>query len=482
LEANKVLTLEEGHFTDVKAVEIGPAKLTRTLAAFSNAEGGEIYIGIDEDKQENTRAWRGFVDPEAANGHIQAFEKLFPLGRDYSYDFLRSPLGSGLVLKVEVEKTREIKKASNGKVFVRRGAMNLPMDSDEDLSRLRRNKGITSFETEPVNADAEYITNSEIIITFMLEVIPNAEPDEWLRKQQLLIDGKPTVAGTVLFADEPQALLPKRCGIKLYRYKTKNPEGTRETLDFDPVFIEGCAYNQIRDAVAETIKIIESIQVSTSEGLESVKYPPTALHEIITNAVLHRDYSAADDVHVKIFDNRVEVTSPGTLPGHVTPENILRERFARNGVIVRLINKFPNPPNKDVGEGLNTAFSAMRTMNLKEPIVAQDEESVTVILRHESLATPEEIIIEFLQKHIRITNRQAREVYFIGSENKMKRIFQKMMDQGIIERVPGTTRYTAAYQLSGSHDSDATDSHEAHEGETSSPSSETPNPRSGKLF
>jgi ATP-dependent DNA helicase RecG len=330
--------------------------------------------------------------------------------------------------------------------------MNLPVTSEDELSRLRRNKGITSIETEPVNVSAEFITNSEIIIGFMLDVIPNAEPEEWLRKQQLLIDGKPTVAGIVLFAEEPQALLPKRCGIKLYRYKTKDPEGTRDTLDFDPISIEGCLYDQIHDAVAQTTSIVESVRVSTPEGLEKVRYPAAALHEIITNAVLHRDYSIADDVHVRIFDNRIEVTSPGTLPGHVTPENILRERFARNGVIVRLINKFPDPPNKDVGEGLNTAFTAMRTMNLKDPVVAQDEESVTVTLKHEPLASPEERIIEYLQRHGKITNKQAREVCFIGSENKMKRVFQKLMKQDVIERVPGTTRYTASYQLKETRD------------------------------
>ncbi len=367
LEIEKVLFLEEGHFADIKAVDIKPGKITNTLAAFSNAEGGEVYIGIDEDKQTGKRHWRGFENPEAANGHVQIFEKLFPLGRDYSYDFLRNPLSTGLVLKIEVKKTRDIKKSSNDKIYVRRGAMNLPVDSEEERERLRHNKGITSFETEPLNVSADFITNSEVVIEFMLEVVPNAEPDEWLRKQQLLINDNPTVAGTVLYADEPQALLPKRCGIKLYRYKTKDLEGSREALDFDPISIEGGAYNQIRDAVAQTTEVIESIRVSTSEGLEQVKYPSTALHEIITNAVLHRDYSVADDIHVKIFDNRIEVASPGTLPGHVTPENILRERFARNGVIVRLINKFPDPPNKDVGEGLNTAFSAMRTMNLKEP-------------------------------------------------------------------------------------------------------------------
>jgi ATP-dependent DNA helicase RecG len=97
---------------------------------------------------------------------------------------------------------------------------------------------------------------------------------------------------------------------------------------------------QISEAVRATAEIIESVRVNTPEGLESVKYPITALHEIITNAVLHRDYSIADDIHIRIFDNRVEVASPGTLPAHITPENILTERFARNASIVRLIISF----------------------------------------------------------------------------------------------------------------------------------------------
>jgi ATP-dependent DNA helicase RecG len=251
----------------------------------------------------------------------------------------------------------------------------------------------------------------------------------------------------VLFAEEPQAVLPKRTGIKIYRYKTTAQEGTRDTLDRDPRSIEGHAYVQIAHAVAVTAQIIESVRVNTAEGLESVKYPITALHEIITNAVLHRDYSLADDIHIRIFDNRVEVSSPGTLPGHITPENILNERFARNATIIRLINKFPDPPNKDVGEGLNTAFLAMRDMKLQPPTIAQTGGYVTVVLKHELLATPEEIIVRYLQDNKQITNRIARGLCFIGSENKMKGILQRLVKKGLIELVPGTTRYSAAYRL-----------------------------------
>ncbi len=447
-EVGKVLSLQESHFLDLKAIEIAPGKLTRTLSALSNAEGGEVYVGIAENKAAGgLRSWRGFESLEKANGHLQVFEALFPLGDGYSYTFLQCEGKIGFILKVDVAKNRSIKLASDGIPYLRRGAQNLPVNTDEEVARLKRNKGLTSFETETVATDPVVVTNSAIIISFMLQVVPTGEPSEWLAKQQLLVQSKPTVAAVVLFAEEPQAILPKRCGIKIYRYKTIAAEGSRETLAGDPLSIEGDAYQQIFRAVAQTAEIIESVRVSTPDGLEEVKYPTSALHEIITNAVLHRDYSVTDDIHIRIFDNRVEVDSPGTLPGHITPANILKERFARNPAIVRLINKFPNPPNKDVGEGLNTAFQAMRDQKLKPPVVSLEGGYVRVLLRHEPLATPEELIMEYLQKNAQITNSIARQICFIGSENKMKLVLQRMVKNGYIELVPGTTRYTAAYRL-----------------------------------
>lgn len=445
-EVQKILATEEGHFADLKAKELAPAKLTKTLSGLSNAEGGEVFIGIDEDASKSRRSWRGFARVEDANGHVQALENLFPFGESYTYVFLASPKESGAVLKVEIRKTRDIKSASDGRVYIRRGAQNLPVDAPEKLEALRRNKGISSFETQTVAADVGLITNSSTIISFMLEVVPTLEPEDFLRKNQTIIDGKPTVAGLILFADLPQGILPKTA-IKIYRYKTTAAEGTRETLDFNPISVEGHVYSQIQEAVKRTAEIIEKVRVNTPDGLEAIEYPTKALHEVITNAVIHRDYSINDDIHIRIFDNRVEVLSPGTLPGHITPQNILSERFARNGIIVRLINKFPDPPNKDVGEGLNTAFEAMREMDLKDPEIEQVGGYVKVSLRHERLAQPEELILEFLKSNSRIANRQAREICHIGSENRMKTILQRMVSKGLIELVPGSTRYNAAYQV-----------------------------------
>lgn len=387
VQVRRLLAISEGHFSDLKGRDIAPAKLTKTMSAFANADGGEVYVGIDEDKQAEQRTWCGFANEESANGHLQAFETVFPLGSEFEYTFLSSPGVPGLVLQALIHKTADIKKASDQRVYVRRGAQNLPIDGEEQLRRLRYNKGLTSFENETVPVDLNLVTNSTAIIEFMLEVVPVAEPEAWLRKQRLINGDKPTVAALILFAEEPQGLLPKHCGIKIYRYKTKDAEGTRDTLAFDPLTIDGCAYQQIRDAVEKTVEVIENISTLGAEGLQKTSYPHETLHEIITNAVLHRDYSIADDVHVRIFDNRVEVQSPGTLPAHVTVDNILRERFARNGSMVRIVNKFPNPPNKDVGEGLNTAFEAMRKLQLKEPEIRQLPNAVLVNIRHEPLAS-----------------------------------------------------------------------------------------------
>jgi ATP-dependent DNA helicase RecG len=74
----------------------------------------------------------------------------------------------------------------------------------------------------------------------------------------------------MLFADEPQAALPKRSAIKLYRYKTRDVEGNRESLAFDPITIEGPLDQQIRKAVTRTKTMVEEIRRLGAHGLETV--------------------------------------------------------------------------------------------------------------------------------------------------------------------------------------------------------------------
>lgn len=448
-QADALTLIEEGQFSEVKSTAVSPAKLSHTVSAFANTDGGDLYIGISEQLLGGgvkTREWAGFPDVEAANGHMQTFEKFFPLGRDFQYEFLRCPKRAGLVLHVQINRTPGVVKATNGIAYLRRAAANQPQEKAEEIRRLEYTKGVVSFEGHPVPTSLDVITESPITHEYLKHVVPNARPEIWLRKQSLIVNDMPTVAGLLLFAEEPQAPLPKRCGIKVYRYATQEAEGFREVLKFQPITVEGCLYNQIKEAVSITKKEAETIPILGAGGLAQIQYPHETLHEIITNAVIHRDYSIADDVHVRIFDNRIEVQSPGRLPAHITKKNIRSERFARNGAIVRLLNKFPDPPNKDVGEGLNTAFEKMHQLGLKEPDIDERDNDVLVTIRHEPLASPEQTIMKYLETHETIRNKKAREITYIRDSDKMKRILSTMADRGEIEGVPGARFGGMAYR------------------------------------
>jgi ATP-dependent DNA helicase RecG len=337
---------------------------------------------------------------------------------------------------LSIMKTATIVNATDGIPYVRHNAQKDPANTPEKLRRLQLDKGIAQFENEVVpETQIEEAVNSAIMELFSSSVVPNIDKTQWLIKQRLCKEEQLTVAGAMLFMDEPQIALPKRSAIKIFRYKTSG-QPDRDMLDGQPITIEGSAYSQIFGAVKKVKEIIESIK-KLGVGFENIQYPDETLHEIITNAVLHRDYSIATDIQIRVFDNRVEVESPGKLPGYVTTKNILDSQSARNPKLVRIINKFPDAPNKDVGEGLNTAFEAMEKLRLKAPIIEETDTSVLVVIRHERLASPEEIIIEYLQKHDSIKNGLGRKLTGIKSENTMKSVFYRLRDGGFISLVRG---------------------------------------------
>lgn len=435
-QAENLLKIREDFLNDVKAKEIKPSKLSETISAFANAAGGDIYIGISEDKENKTKHWQGFAEPEDANDIPQVLLQAHPFGNHLIFEYLECEKFPGLVLHITVKKVKELVKSSSGDIYIRVNAGKQKIDSPEAMKRLELDKGIITFENEWVEVTESRIENSISILHFLMNIIPNGEPKTYLENQELIKPGHAKVCGVLLFCDEPAIYLPKRSSIKIMRYKTKEEDIGREFLDGNPLTIEGDIYNVIFNSVKQTKGILEGIQKLTEAGLETIKYPDETLHEVITNAVLHRDYSIVADVQIRVFDNRVEVESPGKLPGHVTTKNILHTQSARNPSLVRLINKFPDPPNKDVGEGLNTAFKAMELLRLKKPIITEAENSVVVIIRHESLGSPEEIVMEYMSQNDEITNSTARELTGIKSENSMKNVFLRLKNSNLLEPIP----------------------------------------------
>jgi ATP-dependent DNA helicase RecG len=446
-EADDLLLRHESHFLDLKSASISAVSLSKTVSAFANTSGGEVFVGVEDHSVTGDR-WNGLGKEEDANGIFQVLEQLVPGRKIYSAEFLEAAERSGLVLHLLVPKCPEIVPATDGIPRIRRNAQNLQV-TGEALDRLKYEKGIVSYEDEIVNVDPLVVTNSVEVLEFMVAQVPSGEPDVWLTSQQVLIERKPTVAGVLLFSDLPQAALPKRSAVKVYRYATTEETLSRDMLTGDPLTVEGPIYDVIYESVATVKSIIESIKRMTEEGLEDVVYPEETLHEIITNAVLHRDYSVATDTQIRIYDDRVEIESPGRFPGHVSVQNFLDEQFARNPKLVRLINKFPDPPNKDVGEGFNTAFEAMRKIRLKDPEVIERENSVLVVVRHARLASPAQIVMEYLESHDTITNVIGREITGIRRDVQMKDILVALRNRGLIEIVPGTRGRATAWRKKG---------------------------------
>lgn len=442
----KLFAIEESFFYDFKAKDILPAKLSRTVSAFANSSGGEIYLGIRENTTTKEKNWEGFNCVEDANAHIQTITELAPIENYLTIVFLRHPQKQTYILQILVAKTKSIIKSSDQSVYIRKGAQNIPVTSPDGLRRLELDKGVSSFENESVaESSLDDLTSSQILETFVENIIPERDGISWVKQQHLSEGPHLTIAGALLFLDEPQIFLPKRSAIKIYRYKTSgNPD--RDALDRDPLTIEGCAYKQIYDAVSQVKEIVDNTK-KLGEGFESIQYPPETLHEIITNAVLHRDYSITTDIQIRIFDNRVEIESPGRLPGEVTIKNILDSQTARNPRIVRIINKFPDAPNKDVGEGLNTAFDAMAKLKLQPPSIFEKENSVLVIIKHEKLASPAVMVMEYMRTHDYITNSIGRGLTGEKSENKMKRVFWELRDQDMLEHIPNTNSSKYAWRL-----------------------------------
>lgn len=421
---------QESHFFDRKSAKITPSKLSQTLSAFANADGGEVLIGVEDNKE-----WIGFDTIEDANPVLDLAFNLLKLGYFHA-EFLHSDSFPGYVLHFSIERSPSVVYSTADDAYIRNNASNRKAVGDQ-LDTLRRSKGDITYEAQATVVDIDDLTNSETMIRFMLEGDKLSEPHEFLRKQSLLSNGKPTVAAVLMYSDHPQGAIPY-AGVKVYRYETSG-EKRREFLSGIPETIEGPIYDLIKNSEQRAREVIDSIpRLDQGAGLTKVEYPVDTLHEILTNAVLHRDYGIRDYVHILIFDNRVEVESPGRLPSNITPQNILDERFARNPLIQRGINRFPDPPNMDIGEGLNTAFQAMEKLRLSLPFIREESDRVRVTIPHEPLASPQEAIVNYAREHGSINNSTARTITKIEQERTIRRFFSDLVEAGeLVQRGSG---------------------------------------------
>jgi len=445
----EILAMSESHFLDFKSTRKAPKDLQQHFVGFANADGGELYIGIEDEDYTGERV-AGFAKQEDANEILQVLlmeTQPSVEGVDIEYiDFG----GRGLILHILIPKSPKVHYTSSQKCYMRLNASTVEIRGQKILE-LGYAKGSESYEGKIVSdSEVEEISGSSILADYLNRIGSSQSAFDFLKKQRLIKtdDGvlKPTVASVLLFDEEPQAVLNTRCAIKVYRLHTKQVNYKREYLSGEPTTIEGPIESQIHAVISVVNDILSDVSVDREKV--ALRYPQEALKEILVNAVIHRDYSLNDDIHVRIFDNRIEVQNPGKLPGYITVQNIYDERFSRNPSIVRLLHKLPEPPNKDIGEGLNTVRNALYSAKLVEPKIEELENAVQITVEHRSIESLRDIILRFLETEPEISNRDVRALSGEDSENKVKREFQKLREEGIIEPIdPDASPFDYKYRL-----------------------------------
>jgi ATP-dependent DNA helicase RecG len=248
-DRNSLLDLQEGHFIDLKSKRIAPRELQKHFVAFANTDGGELYVGIEDESVRGPRI-RGFDTIESANDLINVFSEVTPTVDGVEFELISFDRG-GYVLHVTVPKSPRVHYTADAECYIRRNASTRKIKGDA-ITRLSYAKGSYSYEGQGVDSDASSLITSEVLKRYLDRIGTNLSPEAFLRKQKLFADDKPlrpSVAAVLLFDEEPQATLPTRCAIKVYRLNTTDRVYKREHLAESPTTIEGPLEEQIHAVI-----------------------------------------------------------------------------------------------------------------------------------------------------------------------------------------------------------------------------------------
>jgi ATP-dependent DNA helicase RecG len=281
--------------------------------------------------------------------------------------------------------------------------------------------------------------------------------DELLFRRGCLkrVDGtyQPTYAGLLLFSRYPQQWLPNAT-ILAGRFPGYNLSDTYLKQD-----ITGTLPEQLRQAEAFVQSNLKSsVRMVGLTHREAPEYPLDAVRELLVNAVAHRDYNQqGDNIHLFIFADRLEVQSPGGLPGPVTLHNLLEARFARNVIITQVLSDLGFVER--LGYGLDRVFESMKSMKLPPPHFEEVAGSFRVTLENAHNDLPgdqgsgyqyevdlslyqrlnlhprQQAALEYLSRYQRITSHQYQELCPEVHAETLRRDLVDLVSQGILIKV-----------------------------------------------
>lgn len=459
-----LLTTHESRGLEFKRVSgkmVG--KAMETICAFANTEGGVLALGVADEKQ-ITGAARFFgvqENPEALDDLTRKVRTQFhpPIDTIHFVRMLctlRDGSAGSLVL-VQVGKSDKVHSIVDDGIWMRLDAGNREMTAAES-TELSYRRGVRSAESEPVPIPLDLL-ETETWRTFVLaRGLKSGSFAEQLQRIGLALqvggEIQPTRAAVLLFAEEPGSLLAahgSRADIRLMVYDGKQVvPGATPNLRKTPKTIRGPLIEQIDTAVKAVLdELAQGLTLSGSGFKTHHLYPERVVKEAIVNAVIHRDYRLNRDIFIRLFDDRIEVESPGVFPGKITPANIGKVGSkARNLLIAQNLREFPVPPNIDAGEGVKMMFAEMELAKLYPPQYRQSTEaaveSVTVTLLNLERPSIWNEVSHWIDMHGEIANRQLREIAKLDTL-EASRMLRAWVAQGVLIALPSASRQQARY-------------------------------------
>lgn len=374
-----LVKLREDQWLDRKSSRISARDLADSLVGFANAEGGSIVVGL----------WNGQVEgvDRAPDGRVAqwqqaAFDFTMPTVacRTRLVECVNQAGEPDHIFVIEIDTSERVHANQRDEVFLRVGDENRRLTFAQ-RQELLYDKGQASFESTSVEGAELEDLDAGLLATYT-SAVGHPDPERLLAARGLRSrHGQLTVAAVLLFAREPQRWLPE-ANIRVLRYRgIERGTGARQQLVSDER-IDGPIPTQLARAREEIAARLPKRRALGRGGrFENVGLvPEDAWLEAVVNAIVHRSYSVSGDhIRVEIFDDRIEVESPGRFPGIADTKDPLHvTRFARNPRIARACADLRY--GQELGEGIRRMYEEMRLAGLGDPAYFQTSGSVRVTL------------------------------------------------------------------------------------------------------
>jgi ATP-dependent DNA helicase RecG len=418
--------------------------LAETLVAFANADGGTILVGLS-----SVGTVLQEVEPEHLEGALLRAQAMCRPPVKTEWQPLET--GHGTAVAISVPRSPELHSVSDGRVLLRSGEKNRPL-SGEEIRHLAAAKDTGDYEQEVVPGASVADLNEKAIAEYAAKRRLRGPRGEKMTDMELLSDsgavdaeGKPTVAGLLLFGRNPQRPLA-HAGAVLVRFAGTEPGGRDGLPGYTRREEIGGSLNLVIETLWDVIQE-EMRHESVISGLkreEQPEYPLPAVREAIVNAVAHRDYRLAGRrIEVRMFDDRMEIVSPGGLPGHITLDNIVEEHFSRNPRLVRGL--FYWGFIEELGLGVDRMIDEMVQAGHPPPQFEATPFTFKVTLRNvrerpvskwEKVLTERQIkVVHYLQEHDRVTNRDYHDLCPDVTPETLRLDLVDMVEKGVLLRI-----------------------------------------------